>query len=262
MLRKSAYSHRKQGRKAPRTGKRFLYFLEIVVCLAIVGGFGYQVYRFTKQSDQFLVKHVQIEGLRVLNDELVLEESGLVDQGSVLYLDVTAVREAVEAIPYVLHCTVKQVFPDTVLLNIEERVPLLTLQLNSHSYELDEYGVVLREYGAQETPIMPFVSNVGGVNFVDVGEAVGVPALDETIRVWQEFQRLPMAVDLTVSELSAHSTNEILMYCDELMYEIRWGNGDVTKQATRLGILWEKEQGVLPCKEYLDLRFEADLACK
>lgn len=262
MSRKSAYAHRKQGRKAPRRAKRLFHFIEFIVCVVIIGGFAYQVYRFTNQSDKFLVKHVQIDGLRVLDEEFVLETSGLVDQGNVLYLDVTLVRESVEAIPYVLSCSVKQVFPDTVLLSIEERVPILTLQLNSHSYEIDQYGVALREYASDEVPIMPFISNVGGVNFVDIGEPVGVPALDDAIEIWEAFTHLPMSEELTVSEISAHSTNELLMYCDELVYEIRWGNGTIADQAARLGILWEEENGELPCIEYLDLRFEADLACK
>lgn len=262
MARKSAYAHRKEGRKAPSTGKRIFRLLEFIVCISIIGGFGYQLYRFTVQSDKFLVKHVQIEGLRVLDEEYVLEQSELTEQGSVLYLDVNAVRESVEAIPYVQRCTVKQVFPDTVLLTIVERVPVLTLQLNSHSYEMDLYGVVLREYGSQEIPIMPFISNVAGVNFVDIGDAVGVPALEDAIQVWDEFSKLPMAETLTVSEISAPSVNELVMFCDELVYEIRWGNGDIAKQALRLGILWEAQEGALPCTEYLDLRFEDDLACK
>ena len=156
----------------------------------------------------------------------------------------------------------KCVSSSCVLLTIVERVPELTLLLNTRSYEIDRYGVVLREYGSQEIPIMPFISNVAGVNFVDIGDAVGVPALEDAIQVWDEFSKLPMAETLRVSEISAPSVNELVMYCDELVYEIRWGNGDIAKQALRLGILWEEQEGVLLCTEYLDLRFGDDLACK
>ena len=262
MARKSNYSHRKKGRKAPSAGKRLLHLIEFVICFGVIGGFGYLTYQFTTESDKFLVKHVQIEGIRKLDEELVLETSGLMDQGNVLYLNIGEVKASVESLPYVLSCTVKQVFPDTVLLIIEERIPVLSLQLNSQSYEVDINGVVLREYSPREIPMSPFISNVGGVNFVDVGEPVAVPAFDEAIRLWQAFSALPMADELTVSEISAQSTNELLMYCDELIYEIRWGNGDIEKQAARLGVLWEELNGAIPCKSYLDLRFEEDLACK
>lgn len=262
MSRKSAYTLRKQGRKAPSAARRIIVFFELAVCLAIIAAFAYQVYRFTTQSDKFLVKHVQVEGLRILDEEYVLEQSGLTEQGSVLYLDIQAVRESIEAIPYVLTATVKQVFPDTVLLTVVEREALLTLQLNAHSYEIDQYGVALREYDPMELPIMPFVSSVTGVNFVDIGESIGVPALEDAIEVWQEFSKLPMAQSVTVSEISAESINALLMYCEELPYEIRWGNGDIKKQALRLGIVWEEQEGALLCTQYLDLRFEDNLACK
>jgi cell division septal protein FtsQ len=262
MALKSNYSHRKKGRKPPKGGRKLLRFIEYFVCFGIIGVFGYFSYQYTTQSDKFLVKHVQIEGIRYLDEDLVLAESGLMNHGNVLYLHVREVKEAVEAIPYVQECQVTQVFPDTVILNITERVPIMSLQMNSRLYEIDEFGVVLREYSNQEVPIAPIVSNVGGLNFVDKGEAMGVLALEHAIHLWQVFIELPIAKDVKVSEISASSTNELVMYCEELVYELRWGNGDIEEQAIRLGVLWEEMAGALPCTEYLDLRFEDDLTCK
>lgn len=71
-----------------------------------------------------------------------------------------------------------------------------------------------------------------------------------------------MAAQVNVSEISAARANEILMYCEELPFEIRWGRGDPVAQAERLDFLWNAKGGHLECAEYLDLRFDNDLVCR
>ena len=262
MAAQSKYAHRKQGRKPPNMGKRIVVAIEVLLGFAFVGAIGYYFYQYTVVSDKFQVKQVEIEGLRTLSEDAILEASGLIDDGNVLYLDVGAVVESVEALAYVKSCDVKQVFPDTVVISIEERIPHLTLQLNSRAYAIDESGVVLHEYGPVEETLLPFITNVGGVEFVEPGEALGAEGLDAALEVWETFRALPMAEGLHVSELAAYSGDEVLMYCDELVFEIRWGQGDIAKQGKRLGVIWDQQNGAIPCGEYLDLRFGEDLICK
>jgi hypothetical protein len=52
------------------------------------------------------------------------------------------------------------------------------------------------------------------------------------------------------------------MFCDNLDYEIRWGRLDAREQAQTLDIFWRAEKGAPPCHEYLDLRFENEVACR
>ena len=52
------------------------------------------------------------------------------------------------------------------------------------------------------------------------------------------------------------------MYCDELGFEIRWGRDHIDKQSKKLGIFWSNQNKNVSCKEYVDLRFGNDVACK
>ncbi len=262
MAKQSAYAHRKRGRKPPQSRKRFLLVFEVGVCVAALGALGYYFYQYTVGSEQFRVGTIRIEGLRVLDEDDVVRQSGLLEGGNVLYLDVEGVCRSVEELPYVRACTLRQVFPDTVILEIIERVGILTLQLNSRSYLIDEDGVVLREFASEESPLTPFITNVGELDFVEIGDELGQAGLQGALAVWAEFSRLPMAKGITVSEIAALSERELVMYCDDLVYEIRWGHDDVEGQAMRLNVLWESEGGSLNCNEYLDLRFEDNLVCK
>lgn len=262
MGQKSGYAHRKQGRKPPRLKRQVVIFLELLACFGVVVVVGYAIYRYTVQSDRFLVRNIQIEGLRELDEDTIIEVSGLFDTGNVLYLNPFAVRDAVEALPYVRDCKVRQVFPDSVVIEIVERVPYLTVQLNSRSYIIDDERVVLREYRSDEEPLTPYITSVGGLEFVEPGDALNQEGLVGALRVWELFGGLPMSEELTVSEITARSRDEIFMYCDELMVEIRWGQGSLEDQAKRLSIFWDHQQGAIPCNEYLDLRFGEDLICK
>lgn len=262
MVQKSAYAHRKAGRKPPRLKRQVVIALELLACFVVVVVVGYAIYQYTVQSDRFQVKNIQIEGLRALNEDEIIDVSGLFDTGNVLYLNPVAVKTSVEALPFVKHCEVKQVFPDSVVITIEERVPYLTVQLNSRSYMIDEDRVVLRQYRGDEVPLTPFITNVGGLEFAEPGDVLNQEGLIAALRVWELFKGLPMSEALTVSEVTARSRDEIFMYCDEMVVEIRWGQGSLEEQAKRLSIFWDHQDGALPCNEYLDLRFGDDLICK
>lgn len=262
MPKKSAYAHRKSGRKPPRLGRRILTIIELLLGLAAIAYFANYFYRYTRDSDQFRVRNIQIEGLRVINEDEVLHQSGLLEDGNVLYLDIDAVSAKIKEIPYVRDCTIRQVFPDTVIIQITERVGILTLQLNSRSYLIDEHAVVLSEFDQQEAPLTPFITNVAQLEFIEIGDELTQPALHAALRIWHEFASLPMAQSLTVSEIAAISESELILFCDELPYEIRWGHEHIDQQAKRLNILWDAEGGHLNCTEYLDLRFEDNLVCQ
>ncbi len=242
-------------------GRRILKFVEIAVCVGVIGAFTYKFLEYTERSTDFQVRYLEIHGLRYLDEHDVLEVSGITGAGNILFFDSEDVEARIEAMPYVRTCKVELKFPDTVMLIIEERVPLATLMVNSHSYEIDEDGVVLRLYDPAELPISPFFTEVAGLDVLDEGEVLEQPGLRSAMSLWRSFSASEAGEGLTVSELAVYGTDDIRMYCDELPYELRWGRGDFDRQVRRLDVLWEELDGVLGCSQYLDLRFGSDLVC-
>lgn len=262
----------KRGRKTYRLaqrrhskrarGRRILKAIEICVCVGIVGAFTYEFLEYVDGSTDFQVQKVKFLGLNYLNERDVLAASGITSDGNILFFDSDDVVRRVESMPYVRSCEVSLVFPETVVLTIQEREPAATLMINSRSYAIDEERVVLRPYGPTEMPMPPYFTEVEGLEIVEEGELLSHPGLRRAMEVWQCFARSPIGKELTVSELAVYGPNEILMYCDELEYEMRWGRGDIEDQVLRLNALWDELDGRLGCTKYLDLRFDSDLACK
>lgn len=260
--RKKNFGRNARARAKRSTGRRILKGIEIAVCLGVIGAFTYKFIEYAEGSTNFQVRRVEIHGLRFLDEHDVLEASSITADGNILFFDSEAVKARVEAMPYVLRCGITRAFPHTVALHIVEREPVATLMIDSSSFAIDRDGVVLRAYAPEEMPIAPFITNVPGIEFVEPGETLHQPAVQSALALISAFSGSLLADDLTLSELAAYHPDDIRMYCDELTFELRWGRSDFARQVRRLEILWNELDGDLVCWEYLDLRFDADLACK
>lgn len=252
--------HRRRKRRFMES--RLAYSLEVIACVGALVWFGNEFYVYIRTSPDFQVRKVKIEGTEALARQTVLEHAGITKKDNVFFFDTRGTMARVEAMPYIRACSIERTFPDTVILTVEERKPVATLIVHSRAYEIDANGIVLRQYAPGELPLAPFFTNVGGLEFVELGEQRKEPAFLAAFEVWRAFSATTLPESLTISELSAPHKDDIRMYCDEIPYEIRWGRGNFYEQAQRFEILWNEKDGDLPCTEYLDLRFGEYLACK
>lgn len=89
------------------------------------------------------VRRVEVEGNRRLSDDYLRAISGITQDTHLLKMDVAAVERAVMAEPYVKEVEVKRRFPDTVILQVTERVPVGYLVQNGRYHLVDGDGVVV-----------------------------------------------------------------------------------------------------------------------
>jgi len=242
--------------------RRISYVLEAIVCFGLIGVFLYGFYCYARTADAFFVKTIRVEGANLLRDDAIIGQSGITNADNLFSLDTEAVGEKVKALPFVKTCEVTRIFPDKAAIRIEERAPVATLLVNNRLFEVDPNGYVLREPGLGESHVGPFITNVPDAGYVEVGQQLNDCTLRTALEVWRAFRMTSMAGDVTASEISAAQENQIVMYCDELDFEIRWGRGDFDKQAWKLDVLWQDQDRQLACKEYVDLRFGNDVACR
>ncbi len=237
---------------------------EAVFSIVVLGAFLYGFLGFLKTFDGFDIKTVSVTGAVVLTPAAVREAAALGDDTNILLLDKNAIIERVTALPYVKSASLEVTFPDKITINVEERTVDATLMINSRAYELDAEGVVLREYASGVLPKEPFITNVPGLHYVEAGAKLDIPEVVAALEVWRAFEPSAVSAATTVSEIAALHPDDIRMYCVELPYEIRWGRHDAGELAKQLDVLWAEHEGLLPCKEYVDLRFavEQGVVCK
>jgi cell division septal protein FtsQ len=97
---------------------------------------------------------------------------------------------------------------------------------------------------------------------VEPGNSLEGTPLKEALGAWQAFQSTPLTEKMVVSEIAAPSPNDVRMYFNDFEYEVRWGRGNFAQQAANFHDLWAHLDERIGCREYLDLRFGNDLACR
>lgn len=239
-----------------------VFIIEAFFGLAVLVLLAFASYRYVINTPYLLVKTLRIEGANRLNEEDIRRTAGITDADNMLFLRTAPVQERIAAMPYVKKCSVQRAFPDVVVIKIEERAPAATLLANNRLLEIDCEGVVLSELDKHTADNGPFITNVAGLDYVEVGDHLEQPALLNALAVWRAFSAVPVSREVNVSEIAAFGPNEILMYCDNLDYEIRWGRSDFEGQARRLDVFWRAKRDKLALNEYIDLRFDDKVVCR
>lgn len=242
--------------------RQLVTMLEALVCIAGMAIFAYFLYHFAISADFSRVEHIVVYGASAVTPAEVRAASGMTKKHSLFFLDKAAVAKRIAAIPYVATVEVQRELPDTLVIHLTERQAAATLLAGRRSFLLDKEGVVLKECDPGDPVVGPLITNVPSLGVVTAGGRLEHPAVLEALKLWEVFSGIPLASEVTLSEISAESPVNLAMFWDEVPYEVRWGRSDYLKQAERLTILWREKAGQLPCQEYLDLRFDQDLVCR
>ncbi len=230
--------------------------------VVLLGFLVYGFCGFVRQAGDFHVKTIRVEGADILREEAIIGQSGVTAETRILSLDTGAVTQELLKMPFIDTCRVSRVLPDKVVIQIRERVPVVTLLANSNMFVLDEYCDVLSELKPGQPRVGPFVTHAADLGCIEVGKRLISPALSNAVAVWRAFSKTGMARSVTVSEICGVRENCIAMYCDEFDCEVRWGRGDFDRQAWKLDLFWRIHNGQVGAKEYIDLRFADDIVCK
>ena len=233
----------------------------VLVGGALAGG-GFAFWQYASTAEYLRVKTITIGGARVLSETELALASGVTSSDNLLLVDPEEVAARLEALPYVRTCSASRVFPDEVLIEVEERVPAATVLQRNRLFAVDAEGVVLRECAGGKGYPGVLITELPDVDVLEPGQRLDSEPFRCALEVLGAFAGTKMAQDVSVAEVAAYSANDIRMYCEEVPAEIRWGRGDPKEQARRLDALWAFKDKDLECDEYCDLRFGMDVACR
>ncbi len=217
---------------------------------------------YVRENPELYLRTVRVEGLRRLNELDIVRQAGVTMNDHILLVDTTAIARRLLENPYIRSCEVGRVFPDMLTIRIQERLPEATLLSNNRAFVIDRDGVVLRELQMYEPHRGPLITEVPGLDVIEVGDRIEQPELRRAMEVLDAFEKTEIAQHVTIAEVAARDERDIRMYCDELTFEIRWGGSDLPRQAARLDVLWRHQNGRMEFTQYCDLRFGREVACR
>ena len=157
---------RKNVKIAPRTSaaprlrkkqikKRAVQIGKIIVLFLIIYATFFTVLRFKKfilHSNYFCINNVIVNNNKFLNNVVVLKEINDIKGENIFALDINRLRSRYEALPDVKSVVIERSFPNIILVNIKERIPIGQISCDHNIYGIDEDGVIIKLNGSRELP--------------------------------------------------------------------------------------------------------------
>jgi len=127
------------------TSKIGAAILAFVVLVSLLASFRSYLLRAPK----FAIGIKEIQGLRHLSEgQVLLKLKEIEEQDRSLFaLDLDALRRSVERLPWVKAATVRRVWPDRLMIQVTERVPIAFVRIDDSTQMVDEEGVLLESKG-------------------------------------------------------------------------------------------------------------------
>jgi cell division protein FtsQ len=109
----------------------------------------------------FSIKAVTISGAHELKEQDILATAGVGPRNSLLFLDAAKIREKLKLLPIVKEAAITKLYPDRLLIEVEERQPFALWQNDGETRIVAEDGVVLGLIQDRRFIHLPFVAGAG-----------------------------------------------------------------------------------------------------
>jgi cell division septal protein FtsQ len=160
----------------------------------ILGG----ILTFVVTDARFAVNRVVVVGVAALPGSTIAETTGILGQ-SLFSVESATVARRVAALPGVQRSDIATEMPDTIVVRIEERQPVLVWDAADQSYLVDEAGDVLGQPDANAPPSLPHLQALPGIPFPVTGGKVNSDPIRATLAL---NARLPKESGLTQAAIT------------------------------------------------------------
>ena len=121
--------------------------------------FGHWVYTHLLEDPCFQVKEVGVEGGRKITKEAILSATVIEGMPNLFSVNLKEVVKRLESHPWIDQVRVRKVFPDKILVHIEERRPMAIIQLEE-LYYIDTKGEIFTSLGERDEYNYPYLTGL------------------------------------------------------------------------------------------------------
>ncbi|MCO8193160.1 cell division protein FtsQ/DivIB [Anaerofustis sp. NSJ-163] len=165
------YRPRKKRRKRRSRFFNSKSLLIIFVLLIVVTGA-----IFITTSDLFNIESIEVENNQIATKEEIIARSGILEGENIYSFSASKAEEAIEQITVVKKANIHRKYPNTIVIDIEERSPFFILQQSKTYYDVDEDGKVI---SSSNTLVRYDVPIVTGIEVKDIEEGTNLFDMDD-----------------------------------------------------------------------------------
>jgi cell division protein FtsQ len=196
---------------------------------------GHQVYVRLVEDSFFRMREVEVKGCLKIQKKTVLSLAAIEGMPNLFTLPLKEIARRVEVHPWVDYVRIRKIFPDRVLIHIEERRPMAILQLEEPFY-IDSKGVIFAKVGDRDEYNFPFLTGLSRQTFEKdpAGANHMVIRALEFLRIADQERISPLG---GVSEVRMDKTFGIQCYTQAEGVEVRMGWDHFGEKLRRLSLI-------------------------
>ncbi|MEJ2200078.1 MAG: FtsQ-type POTRA domain-containing protein [Desulfuromonadaceae bacterium] len=252
---KSHIANNNRRKREPRDWKKIFHALLrtlvgttsllLIVCGGVLSA------QLLFNSNYFQVDTVQVENSRRLTPDEIVALSDVRLGHNIFELDLERIGRKMEENPWIYKAKVQRLFPRTVVIRVEERVPTAVINLD-YLYYVDGYGDIFKVLEAQDSLDFPVVTGLKREDFLERPEQAR-QRLQEVNRLIDQLGSRHTFSLADVSEFHLDAANEIVLYTIRDGVPVRMGRGDYQTKLDRLERIYGRLKPSLRALKYIDL---------
>jgi cell division protein FtsQ len=197
---------------------------------------GHQVYVRLLEDSFFRMREVEIKGYLKIPKKTILSLAAIEGMPNLFTLPLQEIARRVEAHPWVDYVRVRKIFPDRVLIHIEERKPMAILQLEEPFY-IDSQGVIFARVGDRDEYNFPFLTGLSRETF-DKDPAGANHMVMKALEFLRIADREKISPADGISEVRMEKAAGIQCFTQNEGVEVRMGWDHFGEKLRRLSLIW------------------------
>jgi cell division protein FtsQ len=234
---------RPREKRVERGGERFQAILKKAIRAAfqlLLISFslfiGHWVYARLLEDPFFRVREVEVEGCRRIVRETILSLAKVEGMPNLFTVSLREVAKPLESHPWIEHVGVRKVFPNKILIQIEERKPIAILQLEG-LYYIDTKGVIFSPVGDRDGHDYPFLTGLTR-QFLERNPVEAKNLIMKSLELLRIAEKKKGSPLQDVSEIHMEKNYGIKCYTRAGGVEVRMGSESFEEKLKRLSPIW------------------------
>lgn len=202
-------------------------------------------------SDYFKVERIEVENNHRISREDILALSDIAPGANIFELELTRIGDRIEENPWIAEARVRRLFPDRLVIRVEEHAPRAIVRLD-YLYYLDVSGRIFKRLERGDRLDFPVVSGIDRQAFLEGSEPL-MRRLENVLRLLDILDGRKIFGTGEVSELTLADTGDITLYTCHGGVPVRLGRTDFDAKLNRFERIFPQLKTRLGVIDYIDL---------
>jgi cell division protein FtsQ len=226
----------KGGEKFQRMIKKALRVAFQLLLLSFFLFIGHWVYGHLLGDPYFRVREVEVEGGRKMAKETLLSLTVMEGMPNLFSVNLKKVVKRLESHPWIDQVRVRKVFPNKILIQVEERKPMAIIQLGE-LYYIDTQGEIFSLVGDRDEYNYTYLTGLTR-QFLEKDPVEAKHLITKALELLKIVEQEKLSPLKELSEIHMEKTFGIQCFTKAEGVEVRMGWDDFREKLNKLSLIW------------------------